>query len=137
MKSQKRSIYVLMAILGVTSLVLAGASSFIGSDSFAQEDYVTVETPDTLPATGDGAEILALLRQMENISLDTALFSDPMFLGLSDFTVELIAEPASRPNPFAPIGQDVMLTPEPGTAMSGAAFSASTSTDASSPFGSI
>ena len=125
-----------MAFLGVIALVIVCATFVVGGDLFAQnQDLVTVTTPATSTAVDDGTAILALLNQMQNIDLDIAIFSDPLFLNLTDFTVTLVEEPKSRPNPFAPIGQDVMLNLDSGTSIETSPFSASSTSVNLSPFG--
>lgn len=58
---------------------------------------------------GDEGELLMLLSQLEDITLDGTFFSDPLFTSLTDFTVNFALEPRQRPNPFAPIGSDGIL----------------------------
>ncbi len=53
-----------------------------------------------------GAEIISLLEKLDRITLDTALFQQPTFQSLRDFSITLRPQPVGRPNPFAPIGND-------------------------------
>lgn len=62
-----------------------------------------------LSNTGEGAsplsqEILATLASLTTIKLDDSIFSDPVFVSLTDFGVTIPEEPIGRRNPFAPIG---------------------------------
>jgi hypothetical protein len=80
------------------------------NETRAQEPSVA---PDAVPGQAvnpAGAEILALLTEMKSIRLDEGLFSDPTFQSLQDTSVELNPEPKGRPNPFAPLGKDVVLS---------------------------
>jgi hypothetical protein len=136
MKSQKKSQYAIMAMLGAVALGVSCTAFVIGSNSFAQEGTLAVEPLLPSDVSNDGAKILAILDEMKSITLDASIFANPMFLNLSDFTVELTPEPISRPNPFAPIGKDVTIVLDSGTTTASSFFSASpTSSDASS-FGS-
>lgn len=134
MKLQKKSPYMFMASLGVIALGISGMAFFISTNSFAQEDSAPVETTPS-PVVNDGTKILAILDEMKSITLDVSIFTNPMFLNLSDFTVELTPEPVSRPNPFAPIGKDVEIIPDTGTTITTSPFSASSTPVSTSPFG--
>lgn len=57
---------------------------------------------ETMPFS-EGKEVLKMLDVLRAIDLDTAFFNDEIFLGLIDFSVELMPEKAGRPNPFAPL----------------------------------
>lgn len=48
-------------------------------------------------------EFLALLNTLNNLSLDTSIFQDPIFNSLRDESVQLIDQPRGRRNPFAPL----------------------------------
>jgi hypothetical protein len=49
-------------------------------------------------------EILTTLGNLRTIKLDSSIFSDPLFLSLSDFGVAIPPAAAGRRNPFAPVG---------------------------------
>lgn len=58
------------------------------------------------------SEFLAVLLNVTNIKLDDSIFADPAFTSLHDSSIELVSDiPEGRPNPFAPIGSDVVATP--------------------------
>jgi hypothetical protein len=117
-----------MAILGVLALGLSCVVSFAGMNSFAQEGTLPVEGIPS-EVSNDGAKILAILDKLKNITLDVSIFTNPMFQNLSDFTVELAPEPVSRPNPFAPIGKDVLIATDSGATITTSPFSVSSTTD--------
>ena len=48
-------------------------------------------------------EFLLLLETLNNLRLDTAIFSDRVFKSLRDESVALPHEPSGRKNPFAPL----------------------------------
>lgn len=64
-----------------------------------------------LSGTGEGEaspiseELLVTLSNLHVIRLDDSIFSDPIFLSLSDFGVTIPPEQVGRRNPFAPVGQ--------------------------------
>jgi hypothetical protein len=49
-------------------------------------------------------DLIALLTTLKSIKLDAAIFSDPTFQSLQDFSQALVPEPVGRQNPFAPLG---------------------------------
>ena len=68
------------------------------------------------PAT---QEFLDLLLSVQNIKLDDAIFSDEAFISLRDSSIILVPDGnEGRPNPFAPLGADVVAPPV-GTAVGG------------------
>jgi len=54
----------------------------------------------------DAKEILALLKKMDDIELNDAIFNSKAFIGLKDTTVVLVEQPMGRNNPFASLGTD-------------------------------
>ena len=44
-----------------------------------------------------------LIGELQSISFDTTIFSDPRFNALVDLTTPVSPEPIGRPDPFAPI----------------------------------
>lgn len=78
---------------------------------------------DALPTADSeiAKELLVVLLNVKNITLDDAILSDPAFKNLVDSTVTLIPDKnEGRPNPFAPIGSDggvsapnPLITPPP------------------------
>lgn len=48
--------------------------------------------------------ILDTLNQLHTINLDPTIFTDPVFMSLSDFGVTIPPQQAGRRNPFAPVG---------------------------------
>lgn len=51
-----------------------------------------------------GRELLGTLDRLKSTTLDTSIFSDPVFTGLRDFGVSIAPQPVGRRNPFAPFG---------------------------------
>lgn len=61
--------------------------------------------------TAIGEDFLSLLLSVKSIKLDDSIFADTAFATLRDSSIELIADGTEgRPNPFAPIGIDVLPT---------------------------
>lgn len=101
-------------IVGTAIFIVFVCARIFQSETQAQEEEPLV-VPDAAPAEEGsrnqaGREILALLSDLRSINLDGSIFSDPAFQALKDTTVKLTEEPKGRPNPFAPIGKDVVLS---------------------------
>lgn len=85
----------------------------IGAAFFAyQSFFVDTQTDDFSVSTGGvpgsvvGQEVVALLAELESITLDISIFSDPSFVSLYNFGQVVNPEVVGRSNPFAPIGSD-------------------------------
>lgn len=52
-------------------------------------------------------DVARLLSNVRSISINESFFEDPVFRSLEDFSTPIAPQPQGRPNPFAPIGQDV------------------------------
>jgi hypothetical protein len=69
-----------------------------------------VASGGSLPITRD---FLSLLLNTKNINLDDAIFSSTAFISLRDSSIILTPDGnEGRPNPFAPIGVDIIELPE-------------------------
>ena len=49
--------------------------------------------------------LLTTLNSLHTIRLDNSIFTNPLFVSLSDFGVTIPPQAAGRGNPFAPIGK--------------------------------
>lgn len=55
-----------------------------------------------------GQELVIELNRLKALqNLNTAIFSDPVFTSLRDYTQPVPPQPLGRANPFAPIGSDL------------------------------
>ncbi len=79
-------------------LVVAYYVMFAGNDS----GPVITSTADD-PNAAVSQNLLLTLNSLNVIKLDETVFSDPVFVSLSDFGVIIPAQPIGRRNPFAPI----------------------------------
>src|SRR3990170_4555866 len=91
-------IFILLVVVYVVFLRPKPAPSLVG----------TAGTPVTASAPTSsqvGQEFLSLLLNIRSIKLDDAIFSNPAFGLLQDYTIILVPEGnEGRLNPFAPIG---------------------------------
>ncbi len=99
-------------IIVVLVIVAAGIAYFY---------YEGFPSPDSssLQASSDeasvGTQVLDLLNQIRSLKIDTSLFSDPAYLTLRDYTVQIPPENVGRTNPFAPLpGETTAASPAIG-----------------------
>lgn len=102
--------YKKITLAGVIIFLVFVYSGVSQKEIRAQEEALVV--PDVIPSEEGGQtgrEILNLLADLKKVKLDESIFADPIFQLLKDTSVELDLEPKGRPNPFAPLGKDVVL----------------------------
>ena len=69
---------------------------FYFSSNTSQQTLTAVQTP-----TGTaGQSLIIALSNLQAVKLDTKVFSDPVFLSLTDFGVTIAPQPVGRTNPF-------------------------------------
>ena len=86
---------------------------FLGGDDIPEEGLVSSFGPNTESFSeaepGITQDFLSLLLSVRSIRLDTSLFSSSSFEALRDSSVILVPDGnEGRPNPFAPIGTDLV-----------------------------
>ncbi|KND48093.1 MAG: hypothetical protein AB201_00645 [Parcubacteria bacterium C7867-006] len=73
--------------------------------------YNSVPDPDVLAEVSSSEsasqDILTLVANLNQISIDQSLFSSPLFVSLQDTSAVISPEVQGRPNPFSPIGVDI------------------------------
>ncbi len=92
---------------GVVAAIILGLVYYVWSSQGAAP-LLTDTSAGTSPAS---QEILTTLGQLRTIKLDPSLFSDPVFMSLSDFGVTIPPQNAGRRNPFEPVGSAAPATP--------------------------
>ena len=87
------------SLLGLAVIVGAGyfAVAQYVSVAHGQSNLVPVQTADV---SATGAQVLALLNQLQGIQLNGAIFSDPNFQSLQDWSVNIAPQTVGRPNPY-------------------------------------
>lgn len=98
-----------LVILGAALVVVLALSFFLfgGRETAPSSGLSSVEESplgDTV-----GRDLLDLLARLKATELKTALFSDPLFLGLRDFGVAIAPQPVGRRNPFEAFESDAAL----------------------------
>jgi hypothetical protein len=101
--SQTQKLIFALVILAISGFIIYNtffATSPIGVGSF-------VDSTATTTIGSEGQDIIDMANKIKTVSIDSGLFSSPLFTSLVDFDVPSTPEPQGRPNPFANIGTDV------------------------------
>jgi hypothetical protein len=105
--------FILYALFGMGSKKEA---SGVSKQAVGTSANTNTTTNPAAVLDGPGKEFVAQLLAIQNITFNLDLFKDPVFQGMQDFSREIQAQEAGRPNPFAPLGDDARLdspvTPE-------------------------
>ena len=79
--------------------------------------YFFMNTSNNPPLTTSGtvnpaqAQFTALVSQLQPISFDTSIFSDPRFMALTDLTTPIEPESSGRTDPFGTFSGSVSAAP--------------------------
>lgn len=102
----------------IVAIVVAGGLWYGMSQSSTPSSGIVATNPDGTPVATDSTgaltaaaptdpdtqNILSILLALRSVKLDDTIFSNPAFMSLKDFSTQILAEPAGRPDPFAPLG---------------------------------
>lgn len=66
---------------------------------------VLEKTPVQSAANPVDQDIVTILLTLRTVKLDSAILKDPAFMGLKDFSTQIVPEAVGRTNPFAPLVQ--------------------------------
>lgn len=86
-------------ILIVITLLIAGGIYWYVSTGTGNQAPLTASTSNNAAQT----QFQTLVGELQPISFNTTLFSDPKFTSLVDITTPVAPEPSARIDPFAPI----------------------------------
>ena len=88
-------------ILGaIGAFILVGVGFLVFSSMYSGDTVVT----SNAPASSAETLFLNLSTQLDSISFDTTILTDPRFAALSDIHTEILPEATGRNNPFASLG---------------------------------
>jgi|JI10StandDraft_1071094.scaffolds.fasta_scaffold30699_2 hypothetical protein len=106
---KKIIIFVVVFILIVILVkVVGGKKDSGGSLTSSAEDVDTSLLGEGQSEVAD--EFLNTLLNLNTITLEGSVFSDPRFTSLVDYTVALTPQPLGRSNPFLPVGSTSVTT---------------------------
>lgn len=86
----------------IAGAIVLGLYAYFAFFRSAPSEDLLVSDSDQVSETSK--ELLATLANLKTIKLDDSIFSDPVFLSLTNFGVQLPPENVGRRNPFAPVG---------------------------------
>ncbi len=91
----------LLIALGLAIILFVGYVVFIKNGSTDSDTLVAGTFSEE--AGLESQQLLTTLNELKLLNVEGRLFSDPLFLSLRDFRIELGTEPGGRSNPFAPV----------------------------------
>jgi hypothetical protein len=83
----------------IAVLVVAGGAYWY----FFMNNSESVPLTASLTQTADEAQFQTLATQLQNITFDTSIFTDPRFMALVDISAQITPESTGRLDPFAPV----------------------------------
>lgn len=84
----------------IVTLIIAGGGYWYFTSQSGNEAPLTASQPSLSP---EQTEFESLVSQLEPITFNTEIFSDPRFTSLVDLTTPIAPESSGRLDPFAPI----------------------------------
>lgn len=86
-------------LLSGVAIILILAAIWFGLNSSS------APVPILQDSSGNESErqLVATLLTLRAVNLSGTIFSDPVFMSLTDFSTAIQPEPSGRPNPFAPL----------------------------------
>jgi flagellar basal body-associated protein FliL len=70
---------------------------------FGSDGTLSVDFQDQTSSQQSGDDIVNLVAELKKVSIDPALFSNPLFTNLKDISVPIYEETKGRANPFDPV----------------------------------
>lgn len=107
-KSSKKTIWIIVIIV-----VIAAVAYFYFEGASVPSTSGLLQTPESPDVT---TQVIGLLAQIQAIRIDSALFTDPAYQTLRDYSVAIPPQNVGRTNPFAPIPGVVNHSTVTGTA---------------------
>ena len=83
----------------IATLVIAGGAYWYFSTQTGNQPPLTATTSENPAQT----QFKMLVSELQPISFDTSIFSDPRFMTLTDLATPITPEASGRLDPFAPI----------------------------------
>jgi hypothetical protein len=92
---EKNKISIIAIILFIVAIMLY--NTFLKGE--------TIAVPDDQAAQAVGVDLLAIADKLRTVSLNSEIFSSPLYKALNDFSVLIPEQPIGRTNPFDLIGR--------------------------------
>jgi hypothetical protein len=91
----------LLIALGLAVLLFLGYMLFFRTSE--PLSGLSIEGTFSPEAELETQQLLAVLNELKSFNVEGSIFSDPLFISLQDFRVDIGSEPSGRQNPFTPI----------------------------------
>ncbi len=101
MNTPKKSLKSIIIIASI--IIVALIAYFYYEGSIAVSNSSLTSSAVDADAQQVGLRVMALLNQIKSLKIDTALFRDPSYSTLRDYSVAIPQQNVGRPNPFAPL----------------------------------
>jgi hypothetical protein len=88
-------------LTGILLVIILGAVWYEFTGSSPSPVLSTANTGNATDT--EQAQLVSTLLQLQTVTLNGTILSDPGFMSLQDFTTQVVSEPVGRPNPFAPV----------------------------------
>ena len=88
-------------------MVLGGVLYFLMGSGGSTDEIIT---ENGAPSSSTEATFIGLASELETVTFDPAIFTDPRFTRLRDISTAVVTEPSGRRDPFGPL-QGVSVTP--------------------------
>ena len=96
-------------IAGIAIAVIVGVGAYFAYSAGKTDELLTATS--STPTSQVSQELLITLGDLRSIKLDDSIFSDPVFLSLVDFGIDIPLQPVGRDNPFSPLRASGSRTP--------------------------
>ncbi len=104
-------IIVIVAFVAYALLISGKKESATGvSKQAVSTTSASTASGNSAALDGPGKEFVGQLLAIQNIKFNLALFADPVFQGLQDWSREIMPQETGRPNPFAPLEGDTSVS---------------------------
>lgn len=88
-------------LLVIIAVIFVGAVVYYGFLSGGRSSPALLSSDAQAPSA-DSQQLLVILANLKTIQLDPSVFTDPVYVSLTDFGVVISKEDVGRRNPFAP-----------------------------------
>ena len=102
-------------LAGIIVAVVVVVGGYFAYNTGGSDELLTTTTAAT-PTSQVSKELLSILANLKSISLDTSIFTDEVFISLSDFGTTIPLAPVGRENPFEPLSGGVRAGASTGSA---------------------
>jgi hypothetical protein len=92
-----------LVIFSVILLLFGGYYYWSTSSTSENAGQLTTESSSAAASSLAGREILAALRELRSLRIDSSVFESAVYKSLVDYTIATTSEPLGRLDPFAPL----------------------------------